>query len=53
MVKYQIEGRGRRSRNRMVVGFTTTPMQSVPVTTNKILKFEQILKLTIESGEIL
>jgi hypothetical protein len=34
MVKYQIEGRGRRSRNRMVVGFTTTPMQSVPVTTN-------------------
>jgi hypothetical protein len=34
MVKYQIEGRGRRSRNRMVVGFTTTPMQSVPITTN-------------------
>ena len=36
---------GRRGRDRMVVGFTTIPMQSVPITTD-------VVSSNIDQGEV-
>ena len=42
---FAMYARGRRGRDRMVVGFTTIPMQSVPIITD-------VLSSNLDQGEV-